>query len=324
LVSPSFTYTQSGPRTVGLRVTDQQGASDTAEVTITVQNTPPSVNITSPSEGATFATGADIPITAAASDSDGSVQKVEFFRDGVKLGEDQVAPYSYQWSGAASGSHTLTAKATDNRGAPTTSGPVHITVSSAPQPNRPPTAVATGAPTSGVAPLTVSFNGAGSSDPDPGDGLAYAWDLDGDGAFDDSSSAAPSFTYSAAGSYLVRLRVTDEDGASAMAELRIDVGSNSPSPSPITPPSPPPITPPSNPWDLNPPLETDTRDPSVSHFALVPKRFRVASRGTARGSRLRFRLSEPAGVRIVIERARVGRKVDERCEPARRPRCHHP
>ena len=40
-------------------------------------------------------------------------------------------------------------------------------------------------------PLTVNFNGGGSSDPDAGDTLTYAWDLDGDGQFDDSTAVAP-------------------------------------------------------------------------------------------------------------------------------------
>ena len=57
--------------------------------------------------------------------------------------------------------------------------------------NQPPTAVATGSPTTGPAPLTVAFDGSGSSDPDAGDTLSYDWDLDGDGAYDDSTAVAP-------------------------------------------------------------------------------------------------------------------------------------
>src|SRR6185503_10063055 len=72
--------------------------------------------------------------------------------------------------------------------------------------NDPPTAVASAAPTAGSLPLTVDFNGSGSSDPDAGDTITYAWDLDEDGQLDDSEAAAPSFTYSTPGVYTVTLR----------------------------------------------------------------------------------------------------------------------
>jgi uncharacterized repeat protein (TIGR01451 family) len=81
--------------------------------------------------------------------------------------------------------------------------------------NQPPTAVATADPTSGPVPLTVNFDGTGSSDPDPGDVLSYAWDLDGDGAFDDASTALATHVYTQAGTYNARLRVTDNHGLSS-------------------------------------------------------------------------------------------------------------
>jgi chitinase len=58
------------------------------------------------------------------------VSKVEFFRaDGAtKLGEDTTAPYSFVWRSAASGTHILRVKATDNGGAVTTSAGVSIRV----------------------------------------------------------------------------------------------------------------------------------------------------------------------------------------------------
>ncbi|UOQ52321.1 glycosyl hydrolase [Hymenobacter cellulosivorans] len=91
-------------------------------------NTPPTVSLTSPATNASFAAPASITITANAADANGTVSKVEFFRGTTKLGEDLTAPYSYSWTGVAAGTYSLTAKATDNAGATTTSAAVSVTV----------------------------------------------------------------------------------------------------------------------------------------------------------------------------------------------------
>ena len=101
-------------------------------------------------------------------------------------------------------------------------------------PNRPPTAVATASPTSGNAPLTVTFDGTGSSDLD-GDTLTYAWDLDGDGAFDDSTLSRPTYTYTASGAYAASLQVTDGRGGSDTATVTITVGNTPPTATIATP-----------------------------------------------------------------------------------------
>jgi endoglucanase len=93
-------------------------------------NVPPTVNITSPSNSASFTTGDNITIQASANDSDGTIAKVEFFNGSTKLGEDTSSPYSYTISGATAGSYALSAKAIDNKGAATTSGIVNIKVGS--------------------------------------------------------------------------------------------------------------------------------------------------------------------------------------------------
>jgi PKD repeat protein len=96
--------------------------------------------------------------------------------------------------------------------------------------DRAPLAVATASPASGAAPLTVSFDGSGSHDPDAGDTIAYAWDLNGDGLFDDATSARPTFTYSAPGTYGVRLELVDSHGAATIGDtLTISVGAPAPS-----------------------------------------------------------------------------------------------
>jgi glucose/arabinose dehydrogenase/PKD repeat protein len=89
--------------------------------------------------------------------------------------------------------------------------------------NQPPTAVATATPQSGPTPLTVQFNGAGSSDPD-GSALTYAWDLDGDGAYDDSTAVNPTYTYTAQALVDVGLRVTDPGGLSGTTTVTVAAG----------------------------------------------------------------------------------------------------
>ncbi|WP_318306930.1 PQQ-dependent sugar dehydrogenase [Amycolatopsis solani] len=90
--------------------------------------------------------------------------------------------------------------------------------------NRPPVAAATATPSSGPAPLTVQFDGTGSTDPDAGDTLSYAWDLDADGAYDDSTAPRPTWTYAAAAAVDAGLRLTDSRGASATTTVRVTVG----------------------------------------------------------------------------------------------------
>jgi chitinase len=93
-------------------------------------NTPPVVTLTAPASGATYTAPATVTITATASDADGSVSKVGFYNGSTLLSEVTAAPYSYTWSNVAAGTYTITAKATDNASAVTTSGAVTITVGS--------------------------------------------------------------------------------------------------------------------------------------------------------------------------------------------------
>jgi glucose/arabinose dehydrogenase len=102
--------------------------------------------------------------------------------------------------------------------------------------NQPPLASATAAPTNGPAPLTVSFDGSGSSDPEGGP-LTYAWDLDGDGAFDDSSAVKPTRTYTQPGTYTAKLRVTDNQNQSATSAPVTISANNTPPTATITAPA---------------------------------------------------------------------------------------
>ena len=95
--------------------------------------------------------------------------------------------------------------------------------------NQPPVSVIAANPTSGTAPLTVSFNGSGSSDPDAGDAItAYSWDLNGDGTFGDSTAATTSFTYNTPGTYTASLRVTDKHSTTNTSSVTISVNNTAP------------------------------------------------------------------------------------------------
>jgi hypothetical protein len=96
-------------------------------------NRPPEVLITYPEDGARLMVGGVPPqtlIMAEADDYDGTVVRVEFFDDELKLGEDNDGSngWSYLWQGYSLGWHVLTATAWDNEGLSGTSTPVNAEV----------------------------------------------------------------------------------------------------------------------------------------------------------------------------------------------------
>ncbi|MGH2807390.1 MAG: PQQ-dependent sugar dehydrogenase [Actinomycetota bacterium] len=94
--------------------------------------------------------------------------------------------------------------------------------------NQPPTADIVADVTSGPAPLTVNFDGSGSTDPENG-ALTYEWDLDGDTEFDDATDALASHTYTG-GEVTASLRVTDPEGSRHTTAVTISAGNNAPVP----------------------------------------------------------------------------------------------
>jgi hypothetical protein len=129
--SSTWTVTSPGSYTLTAVATDNTGnATTSAPVFISVVgvNQPPAVGLTSPADGSSFTAPASVTLTASASDADGSIAKVEFFSGATKLGQATASPYSFQWTGVPAGSYSITALATDNQGATTTSTAVNISV----------------------------------------------------------------------------------------------------------------------------------------------------------------------------------------------------
>lgn len=134
-------------------------------------NQPPSVAMTAPTTGTRFVVGTTVTLQASASDPDGSVARVEFFRGSTSLGSVSGPPYTLSWSGAAAGDYSLTAVATDNAGARTTSAAVAISIA-APSTDTTAPSVPTGlaATTRASNAITLTWNAA--SDNAGGSGLA--------------------------------------------------------------------------------------------------------------------------------------------------------
>ena len=86
-----------------LFIIDANGVPSLARMVSVQGNSLPAVTLTQPADGATFSAPATVNLSATASDTDGTVTKIEFFNGTTKLGEDTTAPYSFTWSSVAGG-----------------------------------------------------------------------------------------------------------------------------------------------------------------------------------------------------------------------------
>ena len=88
-------------------------------------NQAPSVALSAVANGTV---GSAMTLTATATDSDGSVTRVEFFDGTASLNVDTAAPFTFSWTPSTAGTHALTAVATDDQGATTRSAAVSVNV----------------------------------------------------------------------------------------------------------------------------------------------------------------------------------------------------
>jgi len=92
-----------------------------------LQSAAPNVSIAPPLNGSTVSR-VGFTIKATASDTDGTIKRVEFYDGATKIGEDTAAPYSYTWAGAPLGARALKARAVDNTNKTRISASVNVTV----------------------------------------------------------------------------------------------------------------------------------------------------------------------------------------------------
>lgn len=120
IYSRSFKYLDV---TVNLQTTETTfNWKDPASIT-----TIPIASITSPVHGGAAETN-QVEIEAEASDLDGSIEKVEFFANDTKIGEDTTSPYAITWNDAPGGTYTLQAVATNDLGSTGVSTPITLHV----------------------------------------------------------------------------------------------------------------------------------------------------------------------------------------------------
>ena len=92
----------------------------------------PQVTLTIPTSGSTFVAGTNVTLAATATDADGFVTKVDFYRGSTLIGTDTTAPYSVVWSNTAKGNYNLVARATDNQNNVGSSQTVSVTITNSP------------------------------------------------------------------------------------------------------------------------------------------------------------------------------------------------
>ena len=213
--NPNHTYASYCNCVATLTVTDDNGATATNTVTTSVipNQAPTAVANATPSGGV-------VPLyvsfsSAGSTDPDGTIVTYKWdFNDG----SFSTFPNPVHTYGAV-GTYHPTLTVTDDNGVTNTD---MLTISVNGIPNVPPTASASGTPSSGKVPLNVSFSSAGSTDTD-GSIIGYSWDF-GDGT--SASTASPSHTYTTAGVKVATLTVTDNNGATASTTVQTTVNPN--------------------------------------------------------------------------------------------------
>ncbi|AKB43006.1 PKD domain-containing protein [Methanosarcina vacuolata] len=205
----SHTYTSVGNYTVNLTVSNADGNDSEVKTDYIVVSEPlpgaPVANFTA------TPTSGNAPLSVNFTDaSTGTVSSYawDFDNDGTVDSTKQNPVYTY----AASGNYTVNLTVSNAGGSDSEVKTDYIVVSE-PLPGVP-VANFTATPTSGDAPLTVSF-----TDASTGTVSSYAWDFDNDGTVD-STDQNPVYTYAASGNYTVNLTVSNAGGSDS--EVKTD------------------------------------------------------------------------------------------------------
>lgn len=198
----------------------------------TSTNQLPVCNITSPMEGNEITRGELVTISVEAYDNDGSVAEVRFYIDGVGKSLASGFPYIYEWNTTDEqlGAHILKATSIDNTGGANSDEISVILTDGGGGGGSSPVSNFTANPTSGSAPLTVSFTDNSTNDP-----KSWLWDF-GDGNTSDLQNAT--HIYNTNGFYTVSLTVSNDYGTDTQEKtsfINVSNGGGGENPCPGTP-----------------------------------------------------------------------------------------
>ncbi|HVQ43946.1 MAG TPA: Ig-like domain-containing protein [Candidatus Saccharimonadia bacterium] len=104
-------------------------------VTIALNGTPTNLlpNVSLSTGATTYTAPASFNVTAAASDPDGTITKVEFYQNGALVSTVTTTPYTFAAAALPAGSYAFSARAYDNQNASSNSNTVSVTVNGASQ-----------------------------------------------------------------------------------------------------------------------------------------------------------------------------------------------
>jgi PKD repeat protein len=208
----SHSFGSAGSTTVAVRVTDSDGATDTASVTFTVRNRPPVAAFAQPSPAVADRSGTYD--AGASADPDGTIVKYEWDWNHDGSYEDTTTAATIAHTFSSSGSKSVGLRVTDDKG-DTDLLVQSVDVTAAP------TASFTATPNPASLRVPVTFTPtAGDTD---GTVVLYEWDFEGDGVWDASDIAANpiAHAYADPGTYPAKLRVTDSDGAETIVTVSV-------------------------------------------------------------------------------------------------------
>ncbi|UZR92527.1 Ig-like domain-containing protein [Chondrinema litorale] len=134
-----FSFTWTNPFT-GMHEITAHAYDNNAEETVSDKiiisiklNVPPSVSMVATVESGVIQEGENLALQATANDSDGEVEKVEFYAEGIYIGEVQISPFVFTWENPEAGIYTIKSKAIDNKGGAAYSSSFDIKVNKKPQ-----------------------------------------------------------------------------------------------------------------------------------------------------------------------------------------------